>query len=104
MVVHLRNRDLSDAVLVQCLQGCVSVLDNGLLVHIALDALFGDVQLGDEGQAAVIVLVKVSGDNFLPKKYATSGQHQLYKINDIIDDGDLVLQTERYQGGIAEDE
>ena len=44
-----------------------------------------------------------SGDVFLPKKYASSGGHQLYKINDIID-GDLVLQTERYQGGIVEDE
>lgn len=44
-----------------------------------------------------------SGDNFLPKKYASSGGHQLYKINDIVDDGDLVLQTERYQGGIIED-
>ena len=44
-----------------------------------------------------------SGDNFIAKKYASSGGHQLYKINDIID-GDLVLQTERYQGGIVEDE
>ena len=44
-----------------------------------------------------------SGDNFLPKKYATSGGYQLYKINDIID-GDLVLQTERFQGGTIEDE
>ena len=44
-----------------------------------------------------------SGDVFIPKKYANSGGHQLYKINDIID-GDLVLQTERYQGGIIEDE
>ena len=44
-----------------------------------------------------------SGDNFIPKKYASSGGHQLYKINDIID-GDLVLQTERYQGGFIEDE
>ena len=44
-----------------------------------------------------------SGDNFIPKKYASSGGHQLYKINDIID-GDLVLQTERYQGGFEEDE
>ena len=44
-----------------------------------------------------------SGDNFLPKKYASSSGHQLYKINDTID-GDLVLQTERYQGGIVEDE
>ena len=45
-----------------------------------------------------------SGDNFIPKKYATSGGHQLYKINEIIDNGDLVLQTERYQGGFEEDE
>ena len=44
-----------------------------------------------------------SGDNFIPKKYATSSGHQLYKINDILDDGDLVLQTERYKGGIEED-
>ena len=44
-----------------------------------------------------------SGDNFIPKKYASSGGHQLYKINEIID-GDLVLQTERYQGGFVEDE
>ena len=61
MVVHLINRDLSDAVLVQCLQGRVAVLSHGPLVHIVLDALFGDVQLGDEGQAAVIVLVKEHG-------------------------------------------
>ena len=44
-----------------------------------------------------------SGDNFIAKKYASSGGHQLYKINEIID-GDLVLQTERYQGGFIEDE
>ncbi len=44
-----------------------------------------------------------SGDNFVAKKYASSGGHQLYKINEIID-GDLVLQTERYQGGFVEDE
>jgi DNA polymerase-3 subunit alpha len=45
-----------------------------------------------------------SGDNFLPKKYASSSSaHQLYKINEILSDGDLVLQVERYQGGIAED-
>ena len=45
-----------------------------------------------------------SGDNFVAKKYASSGGHTLYKINEITEDGDLVLQTERYQGGIAEDE
>lgn len=44
-----------------------------------------------------------SGDSFIPKKYASSGGHQLYKINEIIGDGDLVLQTERYQGGFEED-
>ena len=44
-----------------------------------------------------------SGDNFIAKKYASSGGHQLYKINEIID-GDLALQTERYQGGFVEDE
>lgn len=36
------------------------VLGHGLLVHVALDALFGDVQLADS-QAAAIVLVKEHG-------------------------------------------
>ena len=46
-----------------------------------------------------------SGDNFIPKKYASSSStHQLYKINEVLPNGDLVLQVERYQGGIAEDE
>ena len=41
-----------------------------------------------------------SGDNFVPKKYATSGGHQLYKIDSIDKQGDLILRTERYQGAI----
>ena len=46
-----------------------------------------------------------SGDNFIPKKYATSSSgHQLYKINEVLPEGDLILQVERYQGGIVEDE
>ena len=45
-----------------------------------------------------------SGDNFIPKKYASSGGHQLYKINEVLPDGDIVLQTERYQGGEYEEE
>ena len=61
MIVHLINRDLNDAVLVQCLQGHVAVVGHGPLVHVALDVLFGDVQLGDEGQEAVIVLVNEHG-------------------------------------------
>ena len=45
-----------------------------------------------------------SGDMFMPKKYASSGGHQLYKISEVLDNGEIVLQTERYQGGIQEDE
>jgi DNA polymerase-3 subunit alpha len=41
-----------------------------------------------------------SGDNFVPKKYATSGGHQLYKIDSIDKQGDLILRTDRYQGGV----
>ena len=44
-----------------------------------------------------------SGDNFIPKKYASSGGHQLYKIDAILPDGELVLKDSRYQGGIEED-
>jgi DNA polymerase-3 subunit alpha len=41
-----------------------------------------------------------SGDNFIPKKYASSGGHTLYQINAIDEQGDLILRTERYQGGL----
>ena len=41
-----------------------------------------------------------SGDNFVPKKYASSGGHQLYKIDSIDKQGDLILRTDRYQGGV----
>ena len=40
-----------------------------------------------------------SGNAFVAKKYASSGGHTLYKITEILDNGDIVLQTERYQGG-----
>jgi DNA polymerase-3 subunit alpha len=46
-----------------------------------------------------------SGDNFIVKKYASSlNQHQLYKITSIDKDGNIILQSERYSGGFAEDE
>ena len=46
-----------------------------------------------------------SGDMFIPKKYASSGaSHQLYKITGIDEEGDITLQTDRYQGGILEDD
>ena len=44
-----------------------------------------------------------SGDNFIPKKYASSNSHQLYKINEIKPNGELVLQDSRYQGDVEED-
>ena len=44
-----------------------------------------------------------SEDAFIPKKYASSGGHQLYKIKSIDEDGNVLLANERYQGGIEED-
>lgn len=44
-----------------------------------------------------------NGDNFMSKKYASSGGHQLYKIDEILPNGDLILKDARYQGGIEED-
>lgn len=44
-----------------------------------------------------------SGDDFIPKKYASTIGHQLYHIDEIKPNGDLVLRSERYQG-VAEDE
>ena len=44
-----------------------------------------------------------SGDMFIPKKYSSTPGHQLYKITSIDDKGNITLQDERYQGGIAED-
>jgi hypothetical protein len=38
-----------------------------------------------------------SGDDFISKKYASTGGHQLYKITQVNDDGTLELQTERYK-------
>ena len=43
-----------------------------------------------------------SGDAFIPKKYASSGGHQLYKITEVMPNGEIALQTERYQGGYEE--
>ena len=43
------------------------------------------------------------GDEFIPKKYASSGGHQLYYIDDINADGDLILRSERKQGELEED-
>ena len=46
----------------------------------------------------IIVQGYRSGDNFIPKKYATTGGHQLYKIEEVKSNGDLILRDSRYQG------
>lgn len=42
------------------------------------------------------------GDDFVPKKYASSGGHQLYKIDGVESNGDLILRTSRYQGDMED--
>lgn len=43
------------------------------------------------------------GDDFAAKRYASTPGHTLYKITEILPDGDLVLQTERVKGDLEED-
>ena len=44
-----------------------------------------------------------NGDQFVTKKYASVGlKHTVLKINEVFPNGEIVLQTERYQGGYAE--
>lgn len=52
----------------------------------------------------IIVNGMRSGDNFICKKYASTVGHQLYKINEVKSNGDLILQDTRYQGGITEED
>jgi len=51
----------------------------------------------------IIVQGYRSGDSFIPKKYASVGGHQLYKIDKVLDNGDINLRTERYKGGITDE-
>lgn len=52
----------------------------------------------------IMVLGTRIEEEFIVKKYASSTGHQLYKIIDYSNDGQLTLVTERYQGGIEEEE
>jgi hypothetical protein len=45
-----------------------------------------------------------SGDDFIAKKYASQGGHQLYCIEKLNPDGTVVLKDSRYQGGIEEED
>jgi DNA polymerase-3 subunit alpha len=57
----------------------------------------------DRGAMIVVQGIR-SGDNFIPKKYASSTSEQLYKILSIDDAGNLKITHQRYQGGFEEDE
>ena len=51
----------------------------------------------NRGNMIVVTGIR-SEDNFISKKYASTGGHQLYKIKEITPDGDIILQDKRYQG------
>lgn len=50
----------------------------------------------------IVVMGIRNEDNFVSKKYASSGGHQLYKIDSIEPNGDLILRNARYQGEAEE--
>ena len=52
----------------------------------------------------IVVMGIRSGDNFVAKKYASTGGHQLYKVDEIIEGTDIRLRHDRYQGEFEEDE
>lgn len=51
----------------------------------------------------IIIMGMRRGDDFVAKKYASSSGHQLYRIVEVLPDGDLVITNQRAQG-VAEDE
>lgn len=56
----------------------------------------------NRGNMIVVTGIR-SGDDFVSKKYASTGGHQLYKIDEVLPNGELILKDSRYQGGIEED-
>ena len=56
----------------------------------------------NRGNMIVVTGIR-SGDDFISKKYASTGGHQLYRIEKILPNGDLILKDSRYQGGMEED-
>ena len=56
----------------------------------------------NRGNMIVVTGIR-SGDDFVSKKYASTGGHQLYKIDSILEGGELRLKDSRYQGGVEED-
>ena len=56
----------------------------------------------NRGNKIVVTGIR-SGDDFVSKKYASTGGHQLNKIDAVLPNGELILKDSRYQGGIEED-
>lgn len=57
----------------------------------------------DRGKMIVVCGMR-SGDNFIAKKYSTTSGHTLYRISNIDENGQITLQSERYNGGTKESE
>jgi hypothetical protein len=52
----------------------------------------------------IVVQGMRSGEMFMAKNYESTGGHTLYKIEKLLNNGDIQLRHERYQGGYEEDE
>lgn len=50
----------------------------------------------------IVVMGIRSGDNFISKKYSSVATHQLYKILEVLPNGELVLQDARYKGELED--
>lgn len=74
----------------------ISVLGEDNKRHIAETSWF------DRGSLIVVNGMR-RGDDFIAKKYASTGGHQLYKILDILPNGDLKLQDSRMQGDAVDE-
>lgn len=57
----------------------------------------------NRGSMLMIIGIR-RGDEFIPKKYASTPGHQLYRITEVKKDGTLVLQSERAKGESEEEE
>ena len=52
----------------------------------------------------IVVTGMRRGDEFIPKKYASTQGHQLYKIDEVSPEGNILLRWERAQGEASDDE
>lgn len=75
----------------------ISELGNDGVKHVIEKSWF------DRGNMIVVQGIR-SGDSFITKKYNSSTGHQLYRITNIEDNGDLILQTERYKGELEDND